>query len=458
MTIQLLNDSILETSIKSLDVTLRVDELMATLPIDELDATLNISREIADKFRYNTRFSLIDQTKDVGIFYAREVRETGKNSYSLKAVSVIGLLADKSFPGKYFETESGGYYTFRDALYEIIGDDVEYVIEDESEDFDVRGYIGHCSKREAVRHLCMVSGVTAYTKNGVLTFRRAFGSWYTGTEGAEHSYQADEVFNDYSLTEATIYSHYATNVYSFIGADVEKPEDIPGIEYINDPESGEKRYYTREKVRIENPEYPDDRPTNELYVEGEMLITNYGFASSLLNNLHRYYGGGANVEFRVIDEKHRENGVGFCVDDKMIFGYPSEIRYSYGRALVYDRLNSITYSCAGARYENAKNVTIRYINEAGDLLATRTVKKGSELYLTVKHPIITVIVDNRHKVYYKAPERISVYTDEVGAELATVDVVCQVAIIQDGDVIEVYAVDEAYQTEATLNIGGTIYG
>ena len=450
MTIQLSTIAIEETSILDIEITLKVDEISASMPIDEITAILRISKDIADKFKYNAEFILVDQTQNIGKFYVRQIVETGNNTYSLSGVSAIGLLADRSFPGKFFITESGGYYTFQDALAEIIGDDINYVIEDESATFDVRGFIGHCSRREAIRHLCMVSGVTVYNKNGVLHFRRSFGGLWSGTIDAEHSYQPSEVFDDFNITNGVMYSHFAVDVFFYTDA----AQDT----YVTDPATGKKYFYYTEKIRQENPNYPQDMPTNELYIQEEKLVSSYSFGFSLLSRLEKYYNGGISLDFRVIDNEAKYNGVGFFTGEKMVFGYPSQITISYGKALVYERLNSIQYSCEMAYFEDPRYINVNYITEANDLLYTRQIIKGSEETFTIKHPVIDAVIDNRHKVIYRSTNYQTIHNDNIYSDPVDIDIMCEAALIQDGDLIEIRSIDEAYQDNTVLEIGGTING
>lgn len=455
MIIQITNKPINEYQIQDISIDLKLDEISASLPIDECHIVAKIDNETASLFSYNARFEVFDNAEKIGEFYTRECKEIGVNTYEIYAVSVLGVLAERSFPGKYFATASGGYYTFADALTEVIGDDeIELVIEDESEDFDVRGWVGHCSRREALRHLCMTAGVTVYNNKGVLTFRRAFGGYWSGTRNAEHSYQPYEVFNDYIITNGTMYSHFAVEIFTF--------GDAVTDNYVTDPETKKKYYYTTEKLRQANPNYPEGMPTNELYIQGEMLVSSYSVGFQMISMLEKYYEGGIELNFRVIDSDPMFNGVGFPLNGKMVFGYPSAISISYGRNRAYGRDNSISYNCAMAYYESPRIININYKNSAGDLLLTQPFYKGEEEHFTVSHPLITLKVDNRHKVVYKTPQRVTEHTDDIYADPIDIDIICDVAIIQDGNALEVYAVDEGegetVDGKYGLTIGGLVNG
>lgn len=450
MTIRIASTDIVDKDILDISINLKVDEISVALPIDELHATFRISAETASLFKYNTELIVLDGEKQIGVFYSRELKQSGKNIYTLFGVSIVGILAERNFDGKYFQTYEGGYYTFREALAEIIGSNLTYVIEDESEDFDVRGYIESCSQREAVRHLCIAAGVTVYNNSGVLTFRRSFGGWWTDTMNAQYSYQPDEVFSDYTVKDGTIYSHYAVDIYWFT------PQEKSN--YVADPKTGEKYYYYIEKVTRANPDFPEGKPVNELYIQNEMLVTNFNFANQILSNLEKYYKGAVSLDFRVLDDTQKNYGVGFYDGEKMIVGYPAEIDISFGRKQTHGRANSITYSCAMAYYEEPRHINVNYFNESGDFLASKQIIKGKEERYTVKHPLISLVVDNRHKIIYKAPVSSNIYEDESYADPVDINVTCEVAAIQDGDIVEVYSVDNGYQIRDVLHIGGKVNG
>ena len=268
--------SIEGTDILSLKTIIKVDEISASLPIDELKATIRWTSDEDIPLTYNAKITVFTLLEQIGQYYCRNIKKMG-NVYTFEAVSKIGILADANFAGKFFPRGT----VFSEAVKSIIGNTILYEFEDESQDFELEeGFIGHCSQREAIRHLCMSNGVTVYNVGGNIRFRRTFGGILTETMYDKFSYQQNRVFDDYVVEDVDMYSHYSVDVYTF---DTQYQYD----QHVTDPTTGTKYYYTTEKVTELNPDYPSDKPKNELYVQGEQLITSYGAAASLISNLKR---------------------------------------------------------------------------------------------------------------------------------------------------------------------------
>lgn len=428
-----------EENILDIKETYKTDETSLTLPIGETHLVLRLDDTTAGLFKYNEKFSIFgDNSKST--YYVREVKPLRQSVYSVYGVSSVGILAERNFAGKMFVNKT----EFREVIRTIVGDDFPFYFTDESSAFELRGWIGHCSQREAVRHACISAGVTAFEYAGALYFRRALGTVFQSM----HLYQPNETFDDFVITEGIHYSKYACDVYTF--STVATEATVNNV--VTDPATKTKYYYSVEKVSHDNTDYPAALPSNELYVQGEMLITSYTDAGNLLDNLDSFYKGGITLEFRCLDKSPKVNGVGFYDFEKARFGFPAQTDVFYGKK------NVIKYVCNTAFSEEAKAILLNYKNQSGDLLATREVYKSAEIgtkndMLTVTHPLITVEVDNRHRVVYTSVEA-ETLIDESAETVESVDVPCEIALIQDGNVVEIRAADKAYQIDNSVYIGG----
>lgn len=447
MTIVINNNSFTDDNIIDISVDHKIDELSTTLPIDEAHIKLHITDEQAALFKYNTEFSIIDNENlsKTGKFYAREITQSGIGIYEIYGVSIVGILSDRNFAGKMFIKSNGLYYTFGEAVAEIIGSGVSYSFEDTSSEFDIQGWIGHCSAREAIRHLCLAAGVVAYMDDsGNLKFRRTFGDQTFGDRPQQHSYQQDEVFDNFSIKESTQYSHYACDMYTF------STSPLSGDQYVTDTD-GKLYYYTVEKIRTANPDFPSGQPTNELYIQSEMLISSRTFANDVLSRVTKYYKGNMTLEFTAVTDDYKTNSVGFYTGEKMVYGYPASISMAYGHS------NVIKYVCNMAYTQASRTITLNYKNDSGDLLVQKTVYKGKEINFTVQNPqTITVKVDERHKIIY-TPKKYTTTINDINNTIRTVDIICEASIIHDGDILEIYGVHSAEKSGGLLKIGGKVY-
>ena len=439
--------TITDENIISISVDRNIDELSLTFPIDEMHATVRMTDDKVSYFRYNTHIYVIDDEKiwSTTAFYTRETKKKGYNIYELYGVSSVGLLADRDFPGKMFARKDNfSRWTFEEAVEAILGGDFDYNFTDTCTDFEVEGWIGHCSQREAIRHLCFATGVVAFMGNsGVLSFRKAFEDATFADMSDMKSLQPYEVLDEYTLSEGVQYSSYSCDFYTFS----ESPTG--GDEYVTDPSTGKNYYYYSNKQTETNTNYPTTQPTNELYIQDEMLLNaRLGESIGIFNRLGKYYKGNLTLEFSVVTELEPNNYcVGFFDGEKMLCGYASKTSTQYGR-------NRFTeFKCDMAFIQPSKVVTMNYKNSAGDLLAARKIYKGNEEKLQVMNPIITLRLDNRHKIVYMSDELITEIDDTFG-DTTSIDIPCTAALIQNGDVLEINAVDKAVQIGSSITIGG----
>lgn len=436
-----------DEDIFSVQTNIKIDEMAASLPIDELKATIRWNKTNDPPLGYNSKIVLFQRTKQLGIYYCRNITKTDLDIYTFEGVSSVGILADANFPGKFFARGT----VFSDAVDQIINDEIQYEFDDESQDFDIyEGFIGHCSKREAIRHLCISNGVVVYNGSGKLHFRRMFGGILSDTRYDRFSYQQNQVFDDYIIEDVDRYSHYSVDIYQF-------STDFERDQYVTDPSTGKKYYYLTEKSTYVNPDYPADKPKNELYIQNEMLISSNSAAGELLGNLARYYSGGKTLKFRVISDEPKNLGVGFYDNTEMLFGYPAETQINYAIDKVEGNTHSISYVCNMAYTEEPRFITINYKNEAGEILTSQRIVKGSEDIFEVQHPVITVAIDTKHKAVYIAPKKTTTYSDDAFYDPNDIDVICKLAAIQTGNKIQINCADYADQEDDKLYIRGKNY-
>ena len=103
---------------------------------------------------YGTKITFYSNNRINGVFYCENVERIGKELYQVNAVSAIGLM-DR-------QRSKGGIYTgqtFETVLREIVGDEYEYVINDDVAAVQVYGWLPYSTRRGNLYQLIMAYGV-----------------------------------------------------------------------------------------------------------------------------------------------------------------------------------------------------------------------------------------------------------------------------------------------------------
>ena len=115
---------------------------------------------------YGSRISYYVNGEIYGYFYSKDVERVGSDRYKINGQSLIGMLDTQYHEGGVYKSE-----TFADVLYEILGDNVEYIVDATVASQKVNGWLPYDTKRNNLYQLILAYGVNIKKgANGVMQF------------------------------------------------------------------------------------------------------------------------------------------------------------------------------------------------------------------------------------------------------------------------------------------------
>lgn len=448
------NNAVIDPSgVLKCNVQLQSDQTGQTMPISNCTVKIkldNVTEQI--NYSYNQPFTVeINDIKKK--FYCRKATKD-RDFITIEGVDMIGVLADQDFNKRmYFTTRQ-----CTDVLREIMGTSltlgVDYTVDDTVLALANQGYIGHCSRREALRHWCIATGVYPATNDeGNLYFRtvanEAVPTYY------EVIYSDDEVFEDMQRPSSPRYSTISTDQFHF-QTNSSYSDDY--VEY-----NGTKYYWKKEKVSKSISTYPADLPHKELYIQDEMLIATTGAdsgtyqAQGLNNRLDKYYGVDYDLTAVVVSDRtaYKTNmGIGSMA----LFGKPTKITLDAGT-------NAIKYEVNGLYKKNA-NILVKLILHYAPNTLMEYAKsdvfyaiRGSRITLP---RIIKVDIDNYNSRLVLAPDVTQTNAVEMAGDLRVEQqedylliervISCDTISNQNGSDITIYRADNVTQSGKILEV------
>lgn len=444
--ITILGNKITGRNILQCRIQLLRDNTAQTMPVSNCSLKLGLTEEMAGWFQYNQPF-LVEHKGEKYQFYCSKV-DRREDIYTVSSVDAIGILAQQDFPNRM-------YYTTRPSnniLAEIMRD-MPYTYDPLLTTIECMGYIGHCSRREALRHFCMGANIViTLNEDGNLHFR-PYNQLYIGGDATRNIALGDtEVFDTYQdKKDSERYSKISCDLFNYSTASGYSDQYV---EY-----NGTKYYYTSQKVSKTISDFPDTLPEKELYIKDEKFIatnTMYTTVAQAVNNkLDNYYQKNYSLNIVAVrDEIATNQNIG--IGSLGVFGRPTKVDIDAAS-------NAVKYELSGI-YEESNyfliKLEITYVH-SDDILKRIVIYGIRGGYGTLDKELIPYkeygginyyrpdVPDN--KILFGVQAGDQHYQDEYCYVIQR-EVPCVLAAREEKDKLFLYAAGVVEQTENTLEV------
>ncbi|MCC8089907.1 MAG: hypothetical protein LIO55_00595 [Oscillospiraceae bacterium] len=280
---------------------------------------------------YGTPVAFYHNGDFIGKFYMSGITRTGKNLYTIKCISAVGLLAKSYHYGGIYRGDK-----FSEVLSVIIGGTIAYTLDDELADEAVYGWLPIATRRENLRQLLFAMGacikqdddgepfITGFSTDSVsdIADSRVYAGGSveypnpkTVVSVSEHQYaeyDSDEEVTlfDGSVTSSQIVTPNGKSVYGSIIKFDEPCHDLSadgteilesGVNYaILSPSSActlTGKIYTHTVRQVTRPEYSSG--SCEVAVEDATLVSAAN-SENVASRLYNYYAGARTVSSDII--------------------------------------------------------------------------------------------------------------------------------------------------------------
>lgn len=409
--------------IKSCSLTQEISGISEELSVDYFDCTLYLDNAaiVTKHEKVQVWFGLTY----LGTYYRTDFKQIDENLYSLKFQSVLGVIDKKKFAGAMYSAAP-----LADVVADITGTnplDPWYVhIDDSYANITVTGYIPACTWREALQQVAFAVGacVSSSQTSGIEMFPPK-------TEGK--AITRAEIFNTLDITEyqpvtaVKIASHSYTETEETSGEGV---FEFDGKHYLHT--------VTYQTVTNEDAVDADE---NVITVE-EATLVNDGNASAVLARLASHYFGRVTWKNKIVTGT-------FAVGDLVtvpafsgtsVSGHIGRMQY---RDIGYKLFSEIELD---GHYTNVCTLTVVYTDDTGAVLETYARNYAAGSSYSIGLTAIEREADGKRYIYLPPYETLS---GTINAD-KTETVVCITAAVQDGEMLSLYAVDDAAAENDTL--------